>query len=168
MEKIILDVPCGIRYISDWEDFDFSNFPDKCIINKQLPGCGFTEYCITNNQNTIVCSPRRLLLENKEEQHREEVYYFRSELDKSLNIDKDLLTITIPKEDLICSEKKQSLDKMKDSLMNYINTRRFYCLPMKLIVTYDSFRLLKEVLISEGLFKDFYVVVDEFQSIFTD
>ena len=163
-EKII--VPGNIRYISEWKNFRLLNFPH--ILDKKIPGCGFTEYCITSNQNTIVCSPRRLLLENKEEQHRGEIYYFRSELDKSLNIDKDLLTITIPKEDIICSEKRQILDKMRDSLMNYINARRFYCLPIKLIVTYDSFRLLKEILISEGLFNEFYVVVDEFQSIFTD
>ena len=41
-EKII--VPSGIRYISDWNEFNFNKFPGKCIINKQLPGCGFTEY----------------------------------------------------------------------------------------------------------------------------
>lgn len=163
-EKII--VPGNVRYISEWKEFTLLNFP--YILDKKIPGCGFTEYCITSNQNTIVCSPRRLLLENKEEQHRGDVYYFRSELDKSLNIDKDLLTITIPKEDIVCVEKKQTLDKMKDSLMNYINARKFYCLPIKLIVTYDSFRLLKEILISEGLFNSFHVVVDEFQSIFTD
>ena len=43
-DKII--VPRGIRYIGEWENFRFNNFPGKCIINKQLPGCGFTEYCI--------------------------------------------------------------------------------------------------------------------------
>ena len=163
-EKII--VPGNIRYISDWKEFRLLGFPH--ILDKKIPGCGFTEYCITNNQNTIVCSPRRLLLENKKDQHSKDVYYFRSELDKSLNIDKDLLTNTVPKDDFICLERKYALDNMKDSLMNYINARRFYCLPIKLIVTYDSFRLLKEILISEGLFNDFYVIVDEFQSIFTD
>ena len=54
-EKII--VPSGIRYISDWNEFRFNNFPEKCIINKQLPGCGFTEYCIRSNENIILCSP---------------------------------------------------------------------------------------------------------------
>ena len=163
-EKII--VPGNIRYISEWENFQLLNFPH--ILDKKIPGCGFTEYCITNNQNTIVCSPRRLLIENKEEQHRGELYYFKSELDNTLNIDKDLLTITIPKDDIANVEKKQSLEKMKDSLFNYINNRRFHGLPIKLIVTYDSFRLLKELLIFEGIFQEFYIIVDEFQSIFTD
>ena len=53
-DKII--VPRGIRYISEWKDFNFSRFPDKCIINKQLPGCGFTEYCINGSENVILCS----------------------------------------------------------------------------------------------------------------
>ena len=58
-DKII--VPRGIRYISEWKDFNFSRFPDKCIINKQLPGCGFTEYCINGSENVILCSPRKML-----------------------------------------------------------------------------------------------------------
>ena len=44
MQKDKIKVPSGIRYISDWNEFSFNKFPSKCIINKQLPGCGFTEY----------------------------------------------------------------------------------------------------------------------------
>ena len=36
-------VPRGIRFISELgTDFRFYKLPVKCIINKQLPGCGFT------------------------------------------------------------------------------------------------------------------------------
>ena len=53
MNKTVLDVPAGVRYISDWVDFDLPNFP--VIINKQLPGCGFTDFCIKNKKNVILC-----------------------------------------------------------------------------------------------------------------
>ena len=42
MKKSKLDVPSGIRYMSQWSEFKIPNIPH--IINKQIPGCGFTEY----------------------------------------------------------------------------------------------------------------------------
>ena len=88
MNKITIDVPEGIRYISDWKEFNLPENP--CIINKQITGCGFTEWCIRNNQNIILCSPRKILLENKEEQHPGEVFYLRNDSDKVIDVDKDL------------------------------------------------------------------------------
>ena len=67
MNKTVLDVPFGIRYISEWEDFQLPDFP--VIINKQITGCGFTEWCINDGLHKVVCSPRRILLENKEESY---------------------------------------------------------------------------------------------------
>ena len=90
-EKII--VPSGIRFISEWNEFNFNKFPSKCIINKQLPGCGFTEYCIRSNENIILCSPRKMLLKNKKDQHEFDVYLVVNEMDKESNIDKDLSKI---------------------------------------------------------------------------
>ena len=81
-------VPKGIRYLSQWGDFSIPDHP--CIINKQITGCGFTEYCITNNENVILCSPRKILLENKESQHIGQVYYIRNDLDTSPKVDVDL------------------------------------------------------------------------------
>ena len=65
----IYSVPEGIRYLGDWEDFKLSNFPNYCIIDKELPGCGFTEYCMSSDENVILCSPRKMLLENKWKQY---------------------------------------------------------------------------------------------------
>ena len=77
-EKII--VPEGIRYIGDWKEFDLNNYEGPYIINKSLTGCGFTEHCLINDKDIILISPRRFLLENKEEQHQENnVYYFRND-----------------------------------------------------------------------------------------
>lgn len=163
-EKII--VPDYVRYISEWKEFGLPDFPH--ILDKKIPGCGFTEYCITNFQHSIVCSPRKMLLENKEEQHPGELFYFRSEMDKSLCVDKDLLSNIITKEEVVEAGKKVLLENMKNLLMSYIHGRRQQNLPIKIIVTYDSFRILKEILIKEGIFDIFQIIVDEFQSIFTD
>ncbi|MBR2246814.1 MAG: hypothetical protein IJ880_07320 [Bacilli bacterium] len=55
-----LNVPKGIRYISQWQDFRLPNYPH--IMDKQIPGCGFTEYGLTNDQDVVLCSPRKILL----------------------------------------------------------------------------------------------------------
>ena len=166
MLKKRIIVPGYVRYISNWKEFNLPDFPH--ILDKKIPGCGFTEYCITNDFPSIVCSPRKMLLENKEEQHPGEIFYFRSEMDKSLCVDKDLLSNIITKEEVVEASKKVLLESMKNQLMCYIHGRRQQNLPVKIIVTYDSFRILKEILIREGIFDIFQVIVDEFQSIFTD
>ena len=88
-----LSIPAGIRYIGDWGEFSFSKFPIKCIIDKKLPGCGFTEYCIRSHENVILCSPRKILLQNKYDQHPGEVYLVRNELDPETTIDIDIQDI---------------------------------------------------------------------------
>ena len=164
-------VPNGIRYISEWREFNLPNFPH--ILDKKIPGCGFTEYCLTNNMNIILCSPRRVLLKNKEDQHKDDILYVKNELDKALGIDKDLMA-TIPKpsetnqDEVDEARRQQVLAEIEDKVRVYIELRRFRCLPLKLEITYDSFRILKEILIKLGVFDLFYVIVDEFQSIFTD
>ena len=168
-EKII--VPGNVRYISDWEGFSLFEFPH--IMNKKIPGCGFTEYCIRNFIPIILCSPRLILLENKSDQHPE-VFYFRNELDRVLDIDKDLIILNKFNDEIITegevSSKKRQLiiDSLENNIRNYI----FGCitknLPCKILVTYDSYRLLKNILVNLGYFESFYTVVDEFQSIFTD
>ena len=171
MNKTILNVPRGIRYLSDWEGFSLPVEPS--IINKQITGCGFTEWCIKSEINLILCSPRVILLENKEDQHPGEVFYAKNDLDEALDIDKDLSSDKPrpPKEDIILSEKeleeiRESVQKFRDRIfINYFNCVQS-CKPCKILVTYDSFRHVKEAL-GDNI-KDFYVVVDEFQSIFTD
>ena len=73
MKKNKMTVPVGIRYMSEWKDFIIPDYP--CIMDKKIPGCGFTEYCITNSEDIILCSPRKILLSNKEEQHPGEILY---------------------------------------------------------------------------------------------
>ena len=89
MKNNVIEVPKDIRYLTQWSDFKFSNFPAKCIINKQLPGCGMTEYCIRGQEFVILASPRIMLINNKADQHSD-VFLVVNEMDKDPGVDKDL------------------------------------------------------------------------------
>ena len=179
MEKHVIKVPKGIRYIGDWEGFydEFPNCPH--IMDKTITGCGFTEWCLTNNFNVILCSPRNILLDNKAEQHPGEVYRLvNSYFDRELDVDKDTTRIkpiseNEPKEKKpeeiqqeIIQENQSAYKRINQELDIYFNDRNIK--PKKILVTYDSFHILKDVLKDRGILGAFYVIVDEFQSIFTD
>ena len=180
MEKQKIDVPEKIRYMSEWEGYSIFNFPH--ILNKQIPGCGFTEYCITNNEDVILCSPRKILLQNKYDQHKDEVFLVVNEYEKEVGTDKDLTKFPkyrgnrfdwldkpdpekIKKE---AEEKKSFFDSLTYKISTYIKACRLNNKRVKILVTYDSFRIVKDIIKHQDNLDDFRVVVDEFQSIFTD
>ena len=177
----MITVPKGIRYISDWEKlengYSLRNFPFPHILDKQITGCGFTEYCIRNDMNVVICSPRRILLENKMDQHCEEfnVFYFKNEIE-SLDYDCDLLaqkpiTNVLPTKELIDDEsieKYKLLDIQKGRLNQHLVNCSNQLVGCKILVTYDSFRHVKDVLSRNNVLDKFYIVIDEFQSIFVD
>lgn len=194
MEKHKIIVPKGIRYIGDWSEFNLDNYEGPYILNKTLTGCGFTEHCLMNDKDIILISPRRFLLENKEEQHRGDVYYFRNDnevsIDFELDVDKDDIKAIQEKAEETEESKNKTLENL-DRIKR--NLRRAYLefkaknpdKPFKILVTYDSFKHVKNVLmnipvkselsikdleegISENAFDNFFLVVDEFQSIFID
>ena len=182
MNKQSLIVPKGIRYISDWKEYSLRDYAFPHILNKTLTGCGYTEYCITNGQDLIMCSPRRILLENKESQHLGEVFYARSGIYGPLGYDRDL---TVPKKftgprfissqmraEMEAEEKRKAEERakaileFKNSIFQYYQECRARGVPVKILVTYDSFRHVKEAL---GLhIEEFQVVIDEFQSVLVD
>ena len=175
IEEDRIIVPKGIRYISNWKDYNLSDFNFPHILDKKIPGCGYTEYCITSNLNVILCSPRKILLENKEEQHPDTVFYFKNELEDNIEVDKDITKdgkseAEIAEEKL--EEKKRELqrrlEEMTQKLNDYISRCIYNDIPAKVLVTYDSFRLVKKLLIDRGVFDTFYVVIDEMQSVFSD
>lgn len=72
MEKQVIHIPSGNRYLSNLKDengnkIDFQ-LPDG-ILNKQLTGCGGTTLALESEEKTIICSPRKKLLENKHLQY---------------------------------------------------------------------------------------------------
>ena len=176
MNKTKIEVPEGIRFLSDWEEFKFGNFSNKCIIDKQIPGCGFTEYCIRSSENIILCSPRKILLKNKYDQHQGEVYLVINELDKDPGVDKDLTKV--PRDIPQTQQDSETAFKNRRSeiftkLYKEIEAYRFNRLsegfkPMKILVTYDSYHLVVDILEKMGIFNQFYTVIDEFQSILHD
>ena len=195
--KVVIPVPPGIRYMGEWKDFNLSFFGDQpFIIDKQIPGCGFTEYCLVSNDDVILASPRKLLLENKEEQHEGDVYYFKNDCEEfgiDVGVDKDVskLPPVMPKpkmgllsfqslldmlereenneeESTLEKKNEETLTRMEMKLLSYINNRRPEGKPLKIIVTYDSFKHLKRYLLKNNYMSDFKIVVDEFQSIFVD
>ena len=174
-----ITVPRGIRYLSDWKEFNLFEFP--YILDKQIPGCGFTEFCLTNNQDLVLMSPRKILLENKYDQHKEDLYYVINSYEKIVGQDRDITrdnkSQKILEELMNNSEETNEVKKkklefylhLKNELLGYITSRRSASKPFKIIVTYDSFYLVKQVLkdLNEDL-NQVQFIVDEFQSIFTD
>jgi len=168
-----LTVPAGVRYIGQWADFHLGNFPAKCIINKVIPGCGFTRFCIeTPWENVILCSPRKMLLQNKYEQHRTQAFLVVNEFEEDPGVDQNLIRDKKSEEPKIVDSED---DPMKDhytdvksrlhkELREYLGSH----IQHKILVTYDSFRILKEVLQEIGIFQNFYVVIDEMQAIMQD
>ena len=147
MKKIIQKVPSGrnIKYISEWNEYKIPS--GHCIVDKGVTGCGYTEYTLTNNLPTVLCSPRKLLLENKSEQHQGDIniLYLKNEI-KDIN----------------------DINKLKNKIRNHI----FLCdeenLPIKFLVTYDSSHYVIDILKELNLLQEFYFIIDEFQSIFLD
>ena len=174
MKKEKIEVPEKIRYMSEWKGYSIFNFPH--ILNKQIPGCGFTEYCITNNEDVILCSPRKILLQNKYDQHKEDVYLVVNEYDSDPGTDKDLTKFSRNYANEVLKEEEPVSEEDKNNFFNdltfkistYIKACRLDGKPVKILVTYDSFRIVKDILLHQGELWKYRVIIDEFQSIFTD
>lgn len=190
MDKFTIEVPSSIRYISDWAEFNdlFPRIPH--ILDKQIPGCGFTEWCLTSPENVILCSPRNMLILNKWEQHPEEVYrVYNSSRDMDPEIDKEIdgeikpleneadkamaLRITVDEFLKRLEQEQAKADedfrtKLKREISQYFHKMDLLGKPYKILVTYDSFRILKEIIRDSIGLESFQIIVDEFQSIFID
>ena len=148
MNKEIQKVPFGIEYISEWADYVMPI--GHCIVDKGITGCGYTEMCLTNNLDVILCSPRKLLLENKAEQHKDDgnILYLVNDLNEKSDI--------------------KDISKFYDRIENHIYNCRKLNKPVKFMITYDSVRHLIDYLSNNGVIKNYYLIADEFQSIFLD
>ena len=183
-------VPAGIRYLGEMnsDQFDFNKFPNKCILDKQLPGCGFTEFCLAvSREDVILCSPRIMLINNKKDQHGDDVFLVVNEMEKDPGVDKDLtkpsktvrkaiMSITeeekerLQKEEEIKQGNSRAFEKIKREFEDYYNRMVCQNKPMKVLVTYDSYHIIKDIFkeINLNRFMNSRTVVDEFQSILHD
>ena len=189
MNVIPINVPKEIEYISEWKEYVLPL--GHSILDKTICGCGFTEYCLNNDIPTVLCSPRKKLLENKEEQHNSEkgkekglkwVYYFRNDYENNVEFDKEIETpfgksssnylSEIQTQEKIDEIEKDDrimyISKIKNELREYVKYCKENNTPFKIIVTYDSLYHVLSVLSSFYSPEDYYCIVDEFQSIFMD
>jgi hypothetical protein len=162
-------VPPKVQFIKrDWPDFDL--IPGQNIMNKKLTGCGITEWALVCNRDIILCSPRIMLLKNKYDQHLDDVCYLVSDKESDTESDKDLEEKPKPEDFEDEDEEEEDIgayDRMYEAVQNYIEANDGIK-PIKLLVTYDSYPLLKLVLKNLGYNNRFWVVVDEFQSLLVD
>lgn len=153
MYKQYLNVPDGIRYLSDWKEL-WNSLPENqhYILNKRICGCGATEAYIGSEKKVILASPRKYLLYNKYSQHLSDnlhLYRYQGSREKYF-------------ESKSCSEK--DIMAFNDELGKYIRS-----VGKKILTTYDSLKNIKEVLVACGESLDeWIVVVDEFQAMFYD
>lgn len=160
METTEIQVPDGIRYLSDWtmeKGCKDSLFDDVLphgqhyILNKSVCGCGATEAVLGRPENIILIEFRKVLLYSKFSKHQDGscwLYRFISR-------------------DQFFSTKRPSQteqQKFDDMLIEKIGDG---C--TKILTTPDSFPRLVRVLKKNGIdLKDYKVVVDEMQAILMD
>ena len=153
MKKITLNVPDGIKYLSEWKElWNLLPMNQHYILNKRICGCGATEAYIGSDRKVILVSPRKQLLYNKYSQHLSDnlhLYRYQGNREKYF-------------ESKSYSEK--DVFAFNDELSKYIKSGG-----KKILTTYDSLRKIKEVLVADGEDLDEWtVVVDEFQAMFYD
>lgn len=153
MKKITLNVPDGIKYLSEWKElWNLLPMNQHYILNKRICGCGATEAYIGSDRKVILASPRKQLLYNKYSQHLSDnlhLYRYQGNREKYF-------------ESKSYSEK--DIFAFNDELGKYIKSGG-----KKILTTYDSLRKIKEVLVADGEDLDEWtVVVDEFQAMFYD
>lgn len=153
MKKITLNVPDGIKYLSEWKElWNLLPMNQHYILNKRICGCGATEAYIGSDRKVILASPRKQLLYNKYSQHLSDnlhLYRYQGNREKYF-------------ESKSYSEK--DVFAFNDELGKYIKSGG-----KKILTTYDLLRKIKEVLVADEENLDKWtVVVDEFQAMFYD
>lgn len=147
MKITSLQIPANIGYLSEWNEFDSSLPPGKIIVNKVHCGCGMTHYYLTAPMPVILISPRRnLILSKVNDPNLIGIHYFER------------------------GDSKVPLEKSIERLKLYVSPNPFATniWSPKILVTYDSFSIVADVLQEMGLLYKFVLVVDEFSCLFTD
>jgi hypothetical protein len=131
----VIPADSDIRYLGQIVDNGKQfELPWNCIFSKGGTATGGTTLALHDKHNTIICSPRKLLLENKADQMGDKVLYFKAGT----------------------SEKR---------LLAYIANREAANLPVKILVTNDSFYKIKNLID----LSNYRILVDEMHiAILTD
>ena len=119
MKKTTLTVPYGIQFISEWKEYQIPR-GEHFIVDKGVTGCGYTEMCLTDSHNVILCSPRKMLLENKRDQHI---------------LDENILYL---ENNLPTNPTDEDFNKFRKKMSDHIDKCGQLKKPIKFMITYDS------------------------------
>lgn len=115
-----------------------------------------------------------MLLKNKKDQHKFDVYLVVNSMETEVEVDKDLskvnknTSIDVGLEVDQVSNNSEIYKRLYREIEEYCISRSINGLPCKILVTYDSYRIVKDILEKLDRFYTFYTIVDEFQSILHD
>lgn len=151
MQKNYIDLPEGLHFLEDCRDLEFRIYQyGTCILNKYVTGCGATTMFLADPLPTILCSPRKALMYCKAESKRfkGKIYLFRNEKDPD----------------------NASVIDLENRMMEYIKSydNPYTTGAPKILVSFDSFRHVKQRLLEDGTLDRFQIIVDEAQALFTD
>ena len=113
-----------------------------------------------------------MLLKNKKDQHIDDVYLVVNEMEKEVEVDKDLTkepkNVKLEDVDIKKKDNSEIYQRLYNEISDYTYKRYLENKPAKILVTYDSYRIVKDILSKLNIFDKFITVVDEFQSILHD
>lgn len=163
MKIIEIHVPKGIRYLSEWQDFENLLPKGHFILNKAHTGVGATQYFLTNDEKVILCSPRCSLIESKRGKHPNAWFY--RDISDNATTDSDRKKVQPKKKATV-----QNLKKYNDEVVKYVETCYREGKVPKIMVTYDSLCHVITALTSMGMneLSKWTLCIDEFQAIFGD
>lgn len=149
MEKKKIFIPEGIYHLNDYKDLQ-SQFPQgSFILDKTITNCGATTMFLSDNNPTILCCARLELMHCKANSPRfiGRVHEFRKFGDRSTPV----------------------ID-LENKTMDYVRrcTTPLSTGAPKILVSYDSFKHVAQVLMENNILDHFRIVVDEAQTLFTD
>lgn len=157
MNRINITMPEGIYYLSDYPQLQQQLPTSSYIFNKVMTGCGATTMFLDDDIPTVLCSPRRELINCKanSSKHIGVVHLFGSGLSGGKKTNADVV-----------------LEKIAN-MKTYINNRlptpfQTSTSALKILTTYDSCKHVIQGLSEMGILGMFRFVIDEFQTIFTD
>ena len=161
-QKEIITINPGVEYLSEVYNqssgeslINWLLMRGRVLLNKSVTGCGFTSGCLENGDNIILAAPRILVLQNKLEQ-----YNVASERNPNAE------------ELLFYFDREKDLETLKLRLWGYLQDSDMASRPYKLLVTYDSFNPLVDILESDPFYfnisEQFKIVVDESHCIIKD
>ena len=153
MKKSIINIPEGIQYLGNYPQLLPQLPQTSFIFNKILTGCGATTLFLTDTVPTILCSPRKELIyckANKRE-FKDNLHLFGSTVKDPKNVMGKINAV------------KNYVTNLIIDPFNPENSTT-----PKILVTYDSAKHVFQALSELGTLDRYRIVVDEFQTIFTD